>query len=139
MASTKACSIWQGVPHHRSSHRHRRASTVARLQRSRSRRSTRRRTGKRRSTEEDQTMDQEVFDDLTRSVASGVGTRRQALRALSGTLLGGAFGGVAARIGLGDVTAAKATKHQAKRKDKRGLRAERKEQGQLQAQGSGKG
>jgi hypothetical protein len=84
-------------------------------------------------------MDQEVFDDLTRSVASGLGTRRQALRALSGTLLRGAFGGVAVRVGLGDVTAAKATKHQAKPKRKRGPEAEGKEQGQLDAAGKGKG
>jgi hypothetical protein len=83
-------------------------------------------------------MDQGAFDALTRLVASGRGTRRLTLRALSGALLIGGVGGVATRLGLGDVTAAKATKRQAKSSHKRGLRA-RKTHEQLQAQGRGNG
>src|SRR5688500_13328555 len=84
-------------------------------------------------------MDQEHFDDLTRSVGSGMGPRRQVLRALGGVLLSGAFGGAVTRLGLGDVTAAKATKHQATAKHKREPQAKRKAPGQLQAAGKGKG
>jgi hypothetical protein len=84
-------------------------------------------------------MDQEAFDDLTRSAAGGPGTRWQALRALSGALLSGGFGGVAAWLGLLDETAAKATKRRAKSRRKRGPRAEPKTHEQLHAQGRGKG
>jgi hypothetical protein len=84
-------------------------------------------------------MDQEHFDDLTRAVGSGVRPRRQVLRALGGVLLSCAFGGVAARLGMDDVTAAKATKHQAKPKHKRRLQAKQEAPGQLRAAGKGKG
>ena len=84
-------------------------------------------------------MDQESFDDLTRSVAGGLGTRRQALRALSGALLGGGFGGVATWLSLIDETAAKAAKRPAKSRHNRGPRTEPKTHEQLQAQGRGRG
>ena len=48
-------------------------------------------------------MDQEHFDDLTRSVAGGGSTRRAAMRLLAGS----ALAGVAARLGLTAVTEAK--------------------------------
>jgi hypothetical protein len=74
-------------------------------------------------------MDQEEFDALTRSVASGLGSRRHALRALGGGLLSGAFAVVAVRLGLDNVIAAKA-KHRPQ--------VERKAHEQLQAAGKGK-
>jgi hypothetical protein len=57
-------------------------------------------------------MDQENFDDLTRSMASGISTRRQALRALGGALLGG----VAARLGLTEVAEVAAKQHTSRKR-----------------------
>ena len=83
-------------------------------------------------------MDHDDFDELTRSVASGLGTRRQALRALGGALLSGTLADVAGRLGLMEVTAAKA-KQQAKPKHKRTAQAEHKAHWQRRAAGKGKG
>jgi hypothetical protein len=57
-------------------------------------------------------MDQENFDDLTRSMASGISTRRQALRALGGALLGG----VAARLGLTEFAEVAAKQHTSRKR-----------------------
>jgi hypothetical protein len=84
-------------------------------------------------------MDQEEFDALTRSVASGLGSRRHALRALGGGLLGGALGGVATCLGSTDIVeATKAKQQRAKPKHKQQPQAERNAHEQLQAAGKGK-
>src|SRR5215207_6692842 len=75
-------------------------------------------------------MDHEQFDDLTRSAASRIGTRRQALRALGGALLSGTLAGVATRLGLTEIT--EATK--ARRKQ----RASSKSHDELKSEGTGK-
>ena len=76
-------------------------------------------------------MDHGHFDDLTRSVADGGGTRRALLRLLAG----GAAGSFAARLGLADITEVKATKHKPQKKQELTSRSERKAHGQLQAEG----
>lgn len=84
-------------------------------------------------------MENEQFDTLTRQLSDAGSSRRQALRALAGVFLGGALGGVAARLGLTEVAAAKAKRHVAKPKQKRRSQAERRAQGQLQTEGKRKG
>jgi hypothetical protein len=81
-------------------------------------------------------MDHGHFDDLTRSVASGAGTRRAALRLMAGVTLGGFMD----RFGLTDDAAAKAKKpkSKAKTKAKRKSQAERQRPGPLQAEKKGK-
>ncbi len=79
-------------------------------------------------------MDHEYFDDLTRSAASGEGTRRAVL----GLLAGGAMIGIAARFGLTQVAAAKAKHKQTKSKQQQKSRPERKAHGELQAEGKHK-
>ena len=71
-------------------------------------------------------MDQEHFDDLTRSVAGGGNTRRAAMRLLAGS----ALAGVAAHLGLTSVTEAKKSKQQ--------QRASSKSHGELKSEGRGK-
>jgi hypothetical protein len=83
-------------------------------------------------------MEMNEFDILMRQLSGTGSSRRQALQALGTVLLGSAFGGVAARLGLADGTAAKPKKHKHKPKPKRPSQAARKTQGQLQAEGKGK-
>ncbi|MDF3040963.1 MAG: hypothetical protein K0Q71_3669 [Thermomicrobiales bacterium] len=45
-------------------------------------------------------MEMEQFDDLTRRLGGAGSSRRQALRALAGALLGGTLDSVPARLGL---------------------------------------
>jgi hypothetical protein len=69
-------------------------------------------------------MDHGAFDALTRALAGGVGPRRSAMRLLTG----GALAGLAAHLGLGEVTQAKSKKHRKQHGDK-------KPSGQLHAAG----
>ncbi len=80
----------------------------------------------------------EQFDDLTQHLSGTGASRRQALQALAGALLGGTLGGLAARVGLVEVGEAQAKKHKAKPNQKRTSQAERMAQGQLQAEGKRK-
>jgi hypothetical protein len=60
-------------------------------------------------------MDHGAFDALTRAVADGAGPRRAVVRLLTG----GALAGLAAHLGLGEVTQAKSKKHGKPRGDKK--------------------
>ena len=80
-------------------------------------------------------MDAGQFDGLTRSVASDVGTRRAVLRLLAG----GALGGLVARLGLVEVTAAKKKHKKLTKKRNRPSRVERQAHGELLAEGKRKG
>src|SRR5262245_18736752 len=85
--------------------------------------------------EEGQTMDHVCFDELTRTVGGGAGTRRAVFRMLAGS----ALTGVTARFGLSRVTAAKKKEHtKAKPRQKRKPQPQRKAHGQLQAEGKHK-
>src|SRR5918995_4220077 len=75
-------------------------------------------------------MEIETFDAITRGLGAG-SLRRQALRALGGTLLAGALAGAAGRLGLTEETEAKQTPG-------RTPRAERKPHGRLQGESEGK-
>src|SRR5918995_6203136 len=75
-------------------------------------------------------MEIETFDAITRGLGAG-SLRRQALRALGGTLLAGALAGAAGRLGLTEETEAKQTPG-------RTPRAERKPHGSLRSEGKGK-
>ena len=74
-------------------------------------------------------MDHGRFDDLARSVVGGEGARRSLLRLLAG----GALGGVAARLGLGELVVAKS-----KRKPKRKGKADARHEDALQSEGKKK-
>jgi hypothetical protein len=78
-------------------------------------------------------MDHRHFDDLLRDAAYTPSTRRTVALLLAGS----ALGGLAARLGLTDVTEAKPKK--AKARHKGTPEAERKGHGQLQAEGKRKG
>ncbi len=88
-----------------------------------------------RPQEEKQGVDHRDFDALTRSAMAEGGTRRALLRLLAGS----ALGSFVARIGLGDVNAAKPKQQKANKKRRRPTQAERKRQDQLQAERKGKG
>ena len=82
-------------------------------------------------------MDQEHFDDLTRTLADAGETRRAAVRLLAGGMLGS----LAAWLGMADAAEAKAKpkKPKGKSRRKRKSQSERKMHGSLLAQGKGKG
>ena len=79
-------------------------------------------------------MDHRHFDDLLRNAAYTPSTRRTVALLLAG----GPLLGVAARLGLADVTEAKPKKHKAKPKQQRAAHATAKQRGQLQAEGKNK-
>lgn len=90
-------------------------------------------------------MDTKRFDDVARSLSEEHPSRRQALRALAGVLLGGALGGVGTRLGLVDVTEAKPKTRKAKpnpktkAKPRRKPQARRRSGGPVWAERKGKG
>src|SRR3954462_9172668 len=80
-------------------------------------------------------MENDQFDALIRTLSDAGSSRRQTLRVLRGMLIGGALSGVVARLGLGEVAAAKGKKHQkGKSKRQRKARTEHQQHGQFQAE-----